>query len=86
MVWGRYPQGPLSPLYRAYTHASPNSNGLNPNVTVGMNSAGIATLGIYMLSYYLSIGGMGTVPPIEIRIEVSGDQDSTQLVLTVSNP
>jgi hypothetical protein len=59
MVWGRYPQGPLSPLYRAYTHASPNPNGLNLNVTVGRNSAGIATLGIYMLSYYLSIGGMG---------------------------
>jgi hypothetical protein len=39
VVWGRNPQGPLSPLY---TPASPNLNGLNPNVTVGRNSVGIA--------------------------------------------
>ena len=37
LVWGRYPQGPLSQLEN--TQSSPNPNGLNTNVTV---SVGIA--------------------------------------------
>jgi hypothetical protein len=32
----RYPQFPSK-----YTQASPNPNGLNPNITVGRNSVGI---------------------------------------------
>ncbi len=39
------PRGRYGAIPTIYTQASPNPNGLNPNVTVGMSSVGIAAPG-----------------------------------------